>query len=138
MGIKMLCDTSKALMRTQQMRIAIPRALGVVMRTTRDVWYERSVERVPKSNRKKARHLYQCIEGSVNLATNTVIMRTSGCHYAAAVHEGVHPPKWRSMGAEIDYTTPETDWKYIEVPMYDTIVDTVYPLIYSEMRKAII
>ena len=46
-----------------------------------------------------------------------IVTGSEGCEHAAAVHEGVHPPRRVSSGDVINYTKPGTGMKFIENPV---------------------
>ena len=63
--------------------------------------------------------LRSALYAEVNETGDTIATGTRGVDYAAAVHEGVHPPKDARRGDTINYTTPGTGWKFIENPVTD-------------------
>jgi hypothetical protein len=111
--------------------------LPQVAEVTKTRWKARAFDRCPKApdGGNLADHIFAKVTEAKGGARISV--GTSGVDYAAAVHEGVHPPKWRSMGATIIYSTPGTDWKFIEVPGMTTASDTTRPLLAAMMREAI-
>jgi len=78
--------------------------------------------------------LRQSLYSQVMEGDEGVQVGTSGVDYAAAVHEGVHPPKRAQRGDVINYTTPGTDMKFIENPVNAIAEDELRKVASTTMR----